>query len=387
MHVYRPCFLTYMYYKCQYAPDITWTRCTRVIQPCTTDCTVFVVFDLLLSRCPLSHIRCVPTQKGFTFPSSPLLTPSLSHPQQQLPRSVFIVPAHIGACSHRLSCAMVPLQHGVVVQAVALSTAAGLCSALGALILVFLSGFNIPPHRMAFAHAALATSFLFLACFDLLPEALAGISLLRTILCFIFGVLFSALFARFLRSPSCTAYLHLLFYRTNLANNNNNAFYSEVLLVGIVIFVSMSVHNILEGMSILFAVREGLETGIRLAAAISLENIPEGACIAISLFYVTRSRMLAVRMALISGMMEPVGVLIAAFVMKNYLTQTYISSTIAIIAGVLVFVALAEMLPLAVKSVTTRTFGALSMWMACGVLCAILFQPLLMYHARVGKIE
>lgn len=159
----------------------------------------------------------------------------------------------------------------------------------------------------------------------------------------------------------------------------------EVLVAGLVTFVSLSLHNLLEGMSILFAVQEGLERGVRLAAAISLENVPEGACIALPLYFATGQRRVAVRLALLSGLMEEVGVILAGMLWGN-MEQVYVSSVLAVIAGILVFVALAEMLPLAVKTVGTRV-SSLSLWMGCGVLAATAFQPLLMYHARIGRIQ
>lgn len=292
---------------------------------------------------------------------------------------------------------------------------------------IALAGADMPLHRLACSQAALGAALLFLGCCDILPEAAAGISLARTAFFFVVGAFGSATTARFMRL--CT--------RDSLELNNDlnavtagrrddsvdgndvlpmeetqpqrvSPFWQlretfipaddrgdpqrillrgEVLVVGLVTFVSLSVHNLLEGMSILFAVQEGLESGLRLAAAISLENIPEGLCIALPLYFATRSKSIAIRLALFSGMLEPLGVLLPGLFLENYMTQTSISSVLAIIAGILVFVALAEMLPLAVKTAGTRTMPSLSVWMGCGVFSATLLQPLLMYHARVGLVQ
>ena len=293
--------------------------------------------------------------------------------------------------------------------AVMLSVAAGVCSALGALLAVFLAGVHMPLHRLACSQAALGAALLFLGCCDLLPEAAAGISLFRALIFFIVGACGSAVTARLLRLraithlittspqpppvtprtvPPATPAPHNQQVTLTHANAPNATLHApDVLVVGLVTFVSLSVHNLLEGMSILFAVREGLERGVRLATAISLENVPEGVCIALPLYFATRRKSLAVRMAFFSGMMEPLGVLLPGLFLNDYMTQAHISSALAIIAGILVFVALAEMLPLAIKTAETRTMAALSMWMGCGVLSATLFQPLLMYHARVGRVE
>lgn len=287
---------------------------------------------------------------------------------------------------------------------------------------VTLAGADMPLHRLARSQAALGAALLFLGCCDILPEAAAGISLSRTAVFFALGGLGSFTAARFMRlhardtlvvnaAPSGTANPDPVTSAQPAAANalgtdtgiwalrgdvvpaedredrQRVVLRGEVLVVGLITFVSLSVHNLLEGMSILFAVQEGLESGLRLAAAISLENIPEGLCIALPLYFATRSKSIAIRLALFSGMLEPVGVLLPGLFLENYMTQTSISSVLAIIAGILVFVALAEMLPLAVKTAGTRTMQTLSVWMGCGVLSATLFQPLLMYHARVGLVE
>lgn len=317
-------------------------------------------------------------------------------------------------------------------SAVMLSIGAGFCSALGGVIAVALAGPEMPLHRLACAQAALGAALLFLGCCDLLPEAAAGISLFRTLVFFALGACGSALAARSLRFGHLTRFVgrtpvalanaaarrtnsrrlerpgqhnatepsgSTLEERTDREGGDgadtasaedaaHGAYYDgEIFLVGLITFVSLSIHNLLEGMSILFAVQEGMESGIRLAAAISLENVPEGLCIALPLYFATRRKSIAIRMALFSGMMEPLGVLLPGLFLREYLTQTHISSLLAVIAGILVFVALAEMLPLAVKTAGTRTMASLSVWMGGGVLSATIFQPLLMYHARVGMVE
>lgn len=293
--------------------------------------------------------------------------------------------------------------------AVMLSMAAGLCSAVGAVIAVFLAGNDMPLQRLACWQAALGAALLFLGCCDLLPEAAAGISLLRTAVFFALGALGSATTAKCLRIRAMDVFaLHAaggedavpgeVGAASSAGREEGGALQEdrerqrgilrgEVLAVGLVTFVSLSVHNLLEGMSILFAVQEGFESGVRLAAAISLENVPEGVCIALPLYFATRRKLIGIRLALFSGMLEPLGVLLPGLFIRNYMTQTSISSVLAIIAGILVFVALAEMLPLAVKTAGTNTMASLSVWMGCGVMSATLLQPLLMYHARIGRVE
>lgn len=292
--------------------------------------------------------------------------------------------------------------------ALSLSLAAGVCSGLGGVIAVVFAGPDMPLHRLAVSQAAVGAALLFLGCCDILPEAAAGISITRTAVFFVLGAFGSGLTARAMRahaavqfgvpsvSSSATPNASASANRAPPGSADVVAAHSgathvlslrhEVLVVGLVTFVSLSVHNLLEGMSILLAVNDGVENGIRLAAAVSLENIPEGLSIALPVYFATRRKSTAIRLALCSGMLEPIGVLLPGFFLRDPMSQNVISSLLAIIAGILVFVAFAEMLPLAVKTAGTRRMTSLSMWMGAGVLCATIFQPLLMYHGRVGLI-
>jgi zinc transporter, ZIP family len=159
--------------------------------------------------------------------------------------------------------------------------------------------------------------------------------------------------------------------------------------VGQAVFVCLSAHNLLEGMSILVAAHDGVEKGVRMAAAVSLENVPEGLAIALPILYATRSPRTAVRLALYSGMGEPAGVLLAAaFVTaRPGVSQAVVSSLLAVISGILVSLALGQILPLAVKRSSRGRNAELNAWCAVGIIAATIFQPLLMFHGRVGAVR
>lgn len=161
----------------------------------------------------------------------------------------------------------------------------------------------------------------------------------------------------------------------------------DVLAVGLTTFFSLSAHNLLEGMSILLAAHEGLEKGIRLAAAVSLENFPEGMMIALPIMYATGCPVTAVRLALCSGMVEPLGVLILGVILRPWMSQPLVSSLLAVIAGIFASLSVMVILPLAVKTANLQNNGEFNKWIAFGVIFATLFQPLLIYHGRVGLIR
>jgi hypothetical protein len=71
-----------------------------------------------------------------------------------------------------------------------------------------------------------------------------------------------------------------------------------------------------EGVAVYAASHKGLELGIPLAISIGIHNIPEGFAVALHVFYATRCKTKAVVLALLSGMGEPLAVLLALLFFK-----------------------------------------------------------------------
>lgn len=161
----------------------------------------------------------------------------------------------------------------------------------------------------------------------------------------------------------------------------------EVLAVGLAGFLSLSAHNLLEGMSILLAAQDGMDKGVRLAAAVGIENFPEGVAIALPILYATRCPKTAVRLAFVSGMLEPAGVLLVGVFLRPWMSQSVASSLLAIISGILASLALLQILPLAIRTSSNLRASEFSAWCGIGVISATLLQPLCMFHARVGAVR
>lgn len=172
-----------------------------------------------------------------------------------------------------------------------------------------------------------------------------------------------------------------------VATGPHDAERREVLAVGLATFFSLSAHNLLEGMSIFHAVNDGVEQGVRLATAVSLENFPEGMAISLPILYATQTRSTAIRLALCSGMVEPLGVLMLGIVFRPLMSQALVSSLLAMIAGILVSLSLVEILPLAVKTANAHNPAEFNKWIGLGVITATLLQPLLMFYGRVGVMQ
>ena len=87
--------------------------------------------------------------------------------------------------------------------------------------------------------------------------------------------------------------------------------------------------------------------GLSLAFAIAIHNIPEGISIALPVYYATGSRGKAFAASVLSGLAEPAGAIIGYLLLLPYLSEPVFGAVFGVIAGIMVFLALDELLPTA----------------------------------------
>lgn len=122
---------------------------------------------------------------------------------------------------------------------------------------------------------------------------------------------------------------------------------SHVAKVGMMAAIAITAHNFPEGMATFFAALDDPAIGASLAAAIAIHNIPEGVSIAIPVYYATHSKAKAMAACSISALAEPLGAALGYFILRPYLTPDLYGWIFGVIAGVMVFLALDELLPAA----------------------------------------
>jgi len=114
---------------------------------------------------------------------------------------------------------------------------------------------------------------------------------------------------------------------------------------GTLLALGITLHNIPEGIAVGAGFTHMPEFGLLVAAAIMLHNIPEGIGTALPLAMSGLNRWQAFRVALFSGLAEPLGALLAATVLSSF--HAFIPGALAFAAGVMVFITLDELLPIA----------------------------------------
>jgi ZIP family zinc transporter len=121
----------------------------------------------------------------------------------------------------------------------------------------------------------------------------------------------------------------------------------HLLRVGLFVALGIGIHNFPEGMATFVSTLADTHLGIAIAVAIAIHNIPEGLAVAAPVYTATGSRRKAITWSFLSGAAEPVGAAVAAIFLLPYLTSAVLGGVLAAVAGLMVFIALDELLPAA----------------------------------------
>jgi len=135
------------------------------------------------------------------------------------------------------------------------------------------------------------------------------------------------------------------FWRNRLEEDSN----PRLVRTGLLLAVGITIHNIPEGIAVGAGFMHMPEFGFFIATAILLHNIPEGIATALPLCTGGVCRWDSFRMALFSGLAEPIGALAAALLLNFF--RGLVPFSLAFAGGVMVFITLDELIP------TAREYG------------------------------
>lgn len=119
----------------------------------------------------------------------------------------------------------------------------------------------------------------------------------------------------------------------------------RLLRSGLLVALVLALHNFPEGMSTFFATYQDVTAGVVLAIAIAVHNIPEGIAVAAPIYAATGSRRKAFWWATLSGLAEPLGALVAFGLVSVFIPEYLFGIMFGLIAGMMVFIAIDELLP------------------------------------------
>lgn len=134
-----------------------------------------------------------------------------------------------------------------------------------------------------------------------------------------------------------------------LTSERRSAYDSRLLRTGMVTALAIAVHNFPEGIATFAATLKDPLLGISVAVAIGIHNIPEGIAVSVPVYYATGSRKKAFFYSFLSGLSEPLGALLAFLVLLPFMNDLTFGLVFGMIAGIMVYISLDELLPTAQK--------------------------------------
>ena len=117
--------------------------------------------------------------------------------------------------------------------------------------------------------------------------------------------------------------------------------------LGLFTALALAIHNFPEGLATFMASMQEPALGVSIAVAVAIHNIPEGVAVALPVYHATGNRRQAFWYSAGSGLAEPVGALLGFFLLRSFLHEAAFGVLFALIAGIMVYIALDELLPTA----------------------------------------
>jgi zinc transporter, ZIP family len=236
-----------------------------------------------------------------------------------------------------------------------LTLLAGLSTGVGGLIAFFSKTTNTK--FLSYILGFSAGVMIYVSFVEILSEAQKGLveSLGETqgewaaVLAFFTGILIIALIDKFVPSEENPHELHKVEEYNKISSNSIEADKHKLKRMGIFTALAIAIHNFPEGFATFLSVISDPAVGTAIAIAIAIHNIPEGIAVSIPIYYATGSRKKALWYSFLSGLAEPAGAVVGYLILRNFLTDTVLGISLAVVAGIMVFISFDELLPTAQK--------------------------------------
>ncbi len=240
-----------------------------------------------------------------------------------------------------------------------LTTLGGLATGLGSLAALFFR--DVKRGQLSVAMGFASGVMIYISFAELLEESIEYTGFIPANIAFFAGVFFMML-VHFVIPHAYLAELIMASGRDHGAGKKEVLLVDlgeddreEVLSAGLMTAVGIAIHNFPEGIIVFISALHDVQLGIALAVAIALHNIPEGFSIGMPIFYATQDKKRTIFYSLSAGLAEPIGALLVMLIFGAILGQHIVHLALGFVAGIMVFISLDELLPLAFKTTNTHS--------------------------------
>ncbi|MFW9950262.1 MAG: ZIP family metal transporter, partial [Candidatus Thorarchaeota archaeon] len=153
-------------------------------------------------------------------------------------------------------------------------------------------------------------------------------------------------------NPGRIEKINYKFYNKDRGNRHQRRYrrrhqqYEGLKKTSLLIAIGIFIHNFPEGMATFMGSLKEVQLGVILTVAIALHNIPEGIAVAIPVYASNnQNKKKAFLWSFITGLSEPLGAIIVWLVLFPFINDYIIDTTLAIVAGIMIYISLDELLP------------------------------------------
>jgi ZIP family zinc transporter len=226
-----------------------------------------------------------------------------------------------------------------IVPAVVLTILAGLSTGIGSAIAYLIRKPKIA--YLCFSLGLSAGVMIYVSFMELLPGALQRVGKFWGITAFFLGIVVIGLID--ILTPGAKNPHNYRGLDAPTAAPQDN----DLMRTGIMTALAIGIHNFPEGVVTFASALSDVRLGLFIAIAIAIHNIPEGIAVSVPIFYATSNRNKAFLYSFLSGLSEPAGAVIAYLALLPFLTPVVLAATLAFVAGVMIYISLDELLPMA----------------------------------------
>lgn len=231
----------------------------------------------------------------------------------------------------------------------ALTVFAGLSTGIGGLLAFHKKASNAK--FLSFALGFSAGVMLYVSFIEIFPKSFASLTeiygntqaYILTTIAFFVGIFLIAIIDKLVPEGSNPHEFH------DIEETEEEKKAANLLRMGLFSALAIAIHNFPEGLATFIGALEDPALGIGIAVAIAIHNIPEGISVAIPIYHATGSKKKAFFYSFLSGLAEPVGAIVGYVLLINIFDESLFGFVFALVAGIMVYISLDELLPTAEK--------------------------------------